>query len=149
GFADVVVGAAFQGHVKIFNGTNGALLFSQFILPGTVGPISVAAGDVNGDGFADITVGAGPGVTATQVTVLDGKTGTVRGALTAFPGFTGGVVVGAVDRNGDGLDDIVVGAGIGAPGGHVKVFSGQTLALIDSFFAFNFPTGLSVGGVGR
>jgi hypothetical protein len=64
------------------------------------------------------------------------------------PGFTGGVQVAVGDVNGDGIDDIITGAG---PGGapHVKVIDGSKLtqvlpdgqisdgALLASFFAYD------------
>ena len=99
--------------------------------------------------YDDVIVGAGPLSPGGPVKVLDGLTGAVRASLFSFPGFFGGVSAGSVDRNRDGLADIIVGAGAGASGGHVKVFNGLTLALVDSYFAFPFPTGVFVGGVGR
>jgi hypothetical protein len=53
----------------------------------------------------------------------------------AYPAaFTGGVRVAMGDVNGDGVLDLVTGAGASAP--HVKVFDGSTLAEIRSFMAF-------------
>ena len=55
----------------------------------------------------------------------------------AYPGFMGGVRVGAGDINGDGAADIITGTGPGAAGGNVKVFDGVTGALIRNFLAFD------------
>src|SRR5262249_26247810 len=131
GFSDVVVGAAVNGHVKMYDGKTGGLFFSQLVLPGTTGPISLAAGDVSGDGFADVIVGAGAGVSASAVTILDGSAASgnkvsVRGTLNPFNGFPGGVRVGTEDRAGDLLANIVVGSGTGATG-TVEVIDALTL----------------------
>src|SRR5262249_53443418 len=64
GFADVGVGGdagAPGGHVQVFSGKDDSLLQSFLAFPGFAGGVRVAAGDVNGDGKADIIVGAGPG----------------------------------------------------------------------------------------
>ena len=65
-------------------------------------------------------------------------------------GYAGGVRVGGTDQDGNGLADVLAGAGSGAPGGHVKVFDGLSQAGLDSFFAFEgFFGGVFVGGAGR
>src|SRR5581483_3532567 len=61
-------------------------------------------------------------------------------------GFTGGVNVGVADVDGDGVDEIVTGAGAGG-GPNVKVFRGNGAPLA-SFFAYDpaFHGGVRVAG---
>ncbi len=62
----------------------------------------MAAGDVNGDGRADIVTGAGPGG-GPHVRVFSGVDLAVLASFFAYdPGFHGGVSVAAGDINGDG-----------------------------------------------
>jgi hypothetical protein len=110
------------------------------------GGVSVAIGDVNGDGIADIIVGAGPGG-GPIVAGYSGANGALLGAFYAFdPGFRGGVSVAVGDVNGDGVPDIIVGAG---PGGVpvVAVYSGADLSPLRIFepFAPGFRGGVFVG----
>ncbi len=139
GFADVITGSGVgaQPHVKVFDGRTGGLLQSFFAYdPAFTGGVSVAAGDVNGDGFADVITGAGAGAQP-HVKVFDGRTGGLLQSFFAFPvSFTGGIRVAAGDVNGDGRADIIAGAKAGAPNGHVKVFDGNTQLELHSFFAF-------------
>ena len=78
---------------------------------------------------------------------LDARSGRVVRSFFAFdPNARGGVGVGSRDVNGDGIDDILAGAGAGQPP-QVAYFDGLTLAVIDSFFAFDpaFDGGVFVG----
>jgi len=138
GVADVITGAGAGGnaHVKVFDGRTSAELRSFLAYPGFSGGVFVAAGDVNGDGAADIVTGADAGA-ASHVKVFDGGTGAELRSFFAYgAGFSGGVRVAAGDVNGDGFADIVTGAGAGA-GPHVKVFDGRSGAELHSFFAYS------------
>ena len=105
--------------------------------------LSVAAGDINGDGLNEIIVGAGPGGQPV-VRVFDGQSNTILLNFMAFdPSFRGGVYVAAGDVNGDGTDDIITGAGAGG-GPLVKIFNPVNLSLLNSFLAYDATF---VGGV--
>jgi hypothetical protein len=100
------------------------------------GGVRVASADFNGDGLADIVTAAGPGG-GPHVKVFDGRTGDVISSFFAYSAsFTGGVYIAAADVNGDGVPDIITGAGAGG-GPHVKVFDGKTGQEIRSFFAYD------------
>jgi len=92
-----------------------------------------------------VAVGAGEGG-GPNVLVYDSATGALKYSFYAYdPKFIGGVRVATGDVTGDGIDDIITGAGIGgAP--HVKVFDGATGAEVRSFYAYDsgFPGGVFV-----
>jgi hypothetical protein len=144
--ADIVTGldAGGASQVKNFD-NNGFETASFFAYPGFTGGVRVGAGDINGDGIADIITGTGPGAAGGNVKVFDGLTGAeIRNFLAFDPGFTGGVFVAGGDINGDGLADIIVGTDTGSS--QVKVFDGATNAVIASFFAYSgFTGGVRVG----
>jgi len=149
GRADIIVApdAGAPPLVRVFDANTGNVLKSFFAYqPTFTGGVRVAAGDVNGDGHADIITGAGPGATGGNVKVFSGLDGQLLNSFFAFPGFSGGVFVAAGDVNNDTHDDIIVGAGPGVAGGHVKVFDSLTIQPLLSFFAFdpNFTGGVRV-----
>src|SRR5215470_12146374 len=153
GIPDIVTAAGPGGgpHVKVFDGATGATIMSFFAYnPAFTGGVFVAAGDVNGDGFADVVTGAGAGG-GPLVQVFSGRDGTLLRSFFAYePAFTGGVRVAVGDVNGDGIPDIVTAAGPGG-GPHVKIFDEATANIIMSFFAYQcdqatcFRAGVFVG----
>ena len=170
GLADVIVGAS-GGDAG--SETNAGLSYVVFGKPGT-GPVDLAAlgsggfviegvaaydisgrsvagaGDVNGDGLADLLVGGpreliwGDGDFAGSSYVVFGKPGSAPIRLGALGGggftlagaaandYSGQSVSGAGDVNGDGLADLIIGAWSASPDGEFfagssyVVFSQQT-----------------------
>jgi hypothetical protein len=151
GRADIITGVGPGGgpHVRVFNGATGTLLTEFFAYGANFhGGVSVAAGDVNGDGKAEIITGAGPGG-GPHVQVFDGVTHAVLRSFFAYDGyFHGGVYVAAADVDGDGRADVITGPGAGG-GPHVKVFGGRSGGVLTQFFAFgqNFRGGVRVAAV--
>lgn len=150
GKADVITGAGAGGgpHVRIFSGANGLELAGFFAFPASFrGGVTVAAGDMTGDGKADIIAGSGPGG-APLVRVFRGGTYDEHCSFHAYAtSFAGGVTVAAGDVNGDGVSDIITGAGAGG-GPHVQVFNGVDRTVLKSFFAYSasFTGGITVCG---
>ncbi|MFL5327956.1 MAG: chemotaxis protein CheB [Gemmataceae bacterium] len=139
GVDDIITGANASGgsHVRIFSGVDASLIREFFAYDASFqGGVSIAAGDVNLDGFADIITGAGAGG-GPHVKVFSGKDGSLLREFFAYDAaFTGGVNVAAGDVNGDGRSDIITGAGFGG-GPHVRAFSGASGILLDDFFAYD------------
>jgi hypothetical protein len=133
-----VAAGADEGGAPQVVARDGDVPVSSFLAygPTFTGGVRVAVGDVTGDGVADIVTGAGPGG-GPHVKVFDGVSGAGIWSFFAFAvDFTGGVYVAAGDVDGDGLDDVIVGAGPGG-GPHVKVFAGATQLPLADFFAFS------------
>jgi hypothetical protein len=149
GIADVIVGrGSGVPQIRIFSGRTGSVLrdFVAFDPPLPDG-VRVGSTDMNGDGHADILAGAGPG-SAPTVRVFDGADGSPLAGFEAyFTAFAGGVYVAGADVTGDGLGDIITGAGEGG-GPHVRVWDGSTFAEYVGFFAFDptFSQGVRVAG---
>ncbi len=165
---DVAGGAALDGRILLtaVNGTTG------FLIGGTAagdrsGYSVSSAGDVNGDGFADLIIGsyfadplgqANAGETclvfgdATNLANLDAADGTSDGRIAPAelegtmgyrfigidqPDWSGFAISSAGDVNGDGFDDIIVGATYANPAGSRSgetyvVFGGAHLQTLDA-----------------
>jgi hypothetical protein len=174
GYADLIVGASGSnstGRAYVYYGGPGADAIPDLTLNGAAASdnfgFSVAgAGDVNGDGFADVIVGAnrndaaatdagrayvffgGYAPDATADLILTGA------AATDFFGYS---VAGAGDVNGDGYADVIVGAfhndAAGSDAGRAYVYYGgrtpnavADLLLTGAAAGDNF--GYSVAGAG-
>ena len=123
GYADIAVGAPGQHAVRIFFGGAGGMTSAKGIT--IVSPdatsrfgAALAGGDVDGDGYADLIVGApgaNAGAGAIQVfaggptMIARGPSQTIAGPDIAFAGF-GSALALAGDVNGDGYADLIVGA---------------------------------------
>ncbi len=152
GFGDFVVGADLGGgpRIRVFDGRTNLILGDFFAYELTfTGGVRVGIADFNNDGTPDIVAGAGF-LGGPRVTVFDGNDPTGNTRLADFFAFEAtqrdGVHVAGGDVNGDGFDDLIVGAGPGG-GPRVRVFDGQVGSLIPNnppelfnFFAFN-PNG--------
>src|SRR5205823_1096520 len=134
GLRDIITGAGAGGApiVRVLSGQNGQELLSFMGFDsGFTGGVTVAAGDVDGDGKADIIVGAGAGG-APAVRVFNGASGSLLHTFTAFDGkFSGGVTVAAADVSGDNRADVIVGAGTGG-GPIVQVLDGTSGAELNA-----------------
>lgn len=142
GLTDLITAAGRNGgpHVQVFSGIQPVIVDgpvgSFFAYDASfTGGVFVAAGDVNGDGKADIITGADAGG-GSHVRIFDAATRSLISEFFAFDaGFRGGVRVAAGDLNGDKRADVICAAGPGG-GPHVKVFDGVTGKVIREFFAY-------------
>ena len=135
-----------SGMARVISGKDGKVLHDFFgdAAFDFFGVSVCAAGDVNGDGFADLLVGASGndkgGSDAGQARLFSGKDGKI---LHSFHGATpnaafGFAVSGGQDVDRDGVPDLIVGAYLGKDNkgrqtGIVRVYSGKTKAVLFRF----------------
>jgi uncharacterized repeat protein (TIGR01451 family) len=151
GRAEIITGAGPSGgpHVRVFSLASGTPIeIASFYAydPAFTGGVFVAAGDVTGDGRAAIITGTYQFGGPVRVFTL-GPGGVTEGAhFTAyFSAFLGPVRVATADINGDGVAEIITGAGPGG-GPHVRAFGVVGGALTDfaSFYAYD-PSFCDIG----
>ena len=149
GVIDLIAGPGPGGgpNIKVISGVDfSTVLFNFFAFEPTFsGGVTLASGDIDGDLYADILVGAGPGG-GPRIKVFSGKNLTVLRDFFAFePTFSGGVTIATGLINSGSQIDILVGAGPGG-GPRLKVFDGATLGVLMDFFVYDaaFRGGINV-----
>ena len=146
----VAAGTGAAPAVKVFDGSTGAQIFSFLAYAQNFnGGVSVATGDVNGDGVMDIVTATLTG--SNHIKVFSGKDLTILKSFMPFgTGYTGGVNIAAGDFTGDGKADVIVGAAKNSS--HTLVLDVSSVnpaafTVVQSFFAFtnqNLPGGVFV-----
>jgi len=165
GHDDLIVAAGVGGgpRIAIFNGatllsgTPTRLMNDFFAFDSTVRTgVNIASGDVNGDGYADLVIGAGAGggprvlVVSGQSLMAQGAVGALATPIASF--FSGdaslrnGVQVSAFNLDGDALADIVTGGFLGTGGG-LSAYTGA--GLVDGTLSelFNLLAPLTSGSI--
>jgi hypothetical protein len=140
GKGDLVVAAGFGGGPRLavfdgksIGGTPVKLFGDFFVFEQTLrNGVFVASGDLDGDGFADVIAGGGPGG-GPRVFALSGKD-LMAGKQTVLANFfagdvnnRGGIRVTVKDLDGDNKADLVVGSGT-ADGSRVTGYLGKSIA---------------------
>jgi hypothetical protein len=159
GFADLAVGAYSANHAYVYLGSATGLPTSpsQSIMgpPLQFGASIASAGDVDGDGFADLAVGSSHPIAGRVFVYLGSATGLVDPPASTLlgpdgsGGFFGGSVASAGDVDGDGFADLAVGAASAMSGaGRVHVYLGSATGVPSSpSLTLTSPDGTG-GGLG-
>ena len=149
GYSDIIIGSPGTGEAYVYKGSIAGLVLAPHIIlaeppsSGLFGCSVATAGDVNGDGYSDVIVGAR---NATNGQANEGSAyvyhGSITGIVTPFArrlevnlalANFGVSVSGASDVNGDGFFDVVVGANLWESGqtdeGAAFVFHGSPIGV--------------------
>jgi hypothetical protein len=133
GYPDIIAGAwqasgARTGYARVFSGKDGKVLWT---LTGTglFGTGVDGAGDVDGDGHADLIVG---GHVSRLVHVFSGRTGKSLWSVTSTGSLFGFQVAGVGDLDLDKIPEVAVSAAFEG-NGTVRVYNGRTGKLLKTF----------------
>ena len=174
GYSDIIIGAGDGNRISVHHGGPGGISAvpsytywhhcgsCNFGSNDISGPSAITAGDVNGDGFSDVIVGArlydntltDEGAAFCFLGGPSGLTGISWQPAGGIAGAWFGIAVGSAgDVDGDGYSDVVVGGCQATGGGMVKVFKGSPAGLGAVLFNMNLigssvEMGHSVAGVG-
>jgi hypothetical protein len=151
GIDEIITGAGPGGgpHVQAFK-PNGQVVASFYAYGQSFsGGVSVAAGDVDGDGIDEIITGPGSGG-GPHVRAFKSNGQELIGFFAYSQNFHGGVDVASGDVSGDTKYEIITGAGPGG-GPHVQVISytgntSEPIMFMNGFFAYDaqFTSGVRV-----
>jgi subtilisin-like proprotein convertase family protein len=141
GFGELIISAGFGGGPRIAgydgqslaNGGKLVKVFNDFFAfePTLRNGVFVAAGDLDGDGKAELIVGGGPGggprVAAFDgASLLNNQQTLVANFFGGDPNNRGGVRIAVKDLDGDNRADLITGAGTGA-GSRVTAYFGKNI----------------------
>lgn len=138
GYFEIITGTmrGFSPLVKVFNykGEEQGPGFHAYASD-YKGGVNVAVCDTNGNGQKEIVTGAGY-MGGPQVRIFDKNGKVLSGGFFAYAkNFRGGVNVACGDIDGNGIDEIVTGAGFGGSS-HVRYFNSKFEPLSPGFWAF-------------
>ncbi|MCE7058539.1 FG-GAP-like repeat-containing protein [Dyadobacter sp. CY343] len=126
GYGDIIIGVPLYGEnnagaVFIYHGSSQGIISNveykieqQQIEDGRFGNSVASAGDVNGDGYGDVVVGAPEFEEGMAFVYLGSSNGIITNMITEIDGSTDGFLMGVVtglgDVNGDSFDDVAIGS---------------------------------------
>ncbi|WP_227255065.1 beta strand repeat-containing protein [Frigoriglobus tundricola] len=143
-----------SGTVTVYDPLSGALVAQFQPFGAYAGGVKVAVGDVNGDGYSDLIVMAGPGALNGLVEIYSGRDLSLMSTYFAFPGYQGAFNIAAGDLTGNGVADVIFSTATG--GDFVFAYAGASNTfIVPVFSAFGgFTGGVTIAagdltGIGR